>query len=302
MLRMMEAGIYPEIPVADYAADPAPEASLTQSIAKILLARSALHAWQAHPRLNPDFVARDDTKFDIGNMAHRLLLGRGRGLVVLDEFDDWRKKEAREKREAAALAGQLAVLGPHYALASRMAQAAREQLELRGEANLFAEPQLCEVMLLWQPDPDIWCRQLVDFLSADRHTFADYKTTREGAAPHALARKMVNDGWPIQAAFAERGLDILHPATTGRRRYLFIVQEAEPPYALNIADMSESALTMGRKMVDAALGRWREALAARRWRGYPLKTVTPEFPGWAEAEWLDREQVEFGDLTPMDAG
>jgi hypothetical protein len=47
---------------------------------------------------------------------------------------------------------------------------------------------------------------MIDWLSDDRLIFADYKTTDESAAPAALARKMVNDGWHIQAAMGERGL------------------------------------------------------------------------------------------------
>jgi hypothetical protein len=43
-------------------------------------------------------------------------------------------------------------------------------------------------------------------------------------------------------------------------------------------------------------------MQAGRWPGYPLQTVVPEFPGWAEAQWLDREVSEFGDLTVLDAG
>jgi hypothetical protein len=83
-------------------------------VAKILLDRSPLHAWHAHPRLNPDYRHDDDTKFDVGNIAHKLMLGRGKDIVVL-EFDDWRTKAAKDAREAAAAAGKLAVLGKHFA-------------------------------------------------------------------------------------------------------------------------------------------------------------------------------------------
>jgi hypothetical protein len=277
-------GIYTDISANDYHADPCPAPSLTQSVAKILLAQSPLHAWHAHPRLNPDYRHDDDTKFDVGNIAHKMLLGRGKEILVVD-FNDWRTNAAKEARQKAADAGKLAVLGKHVARADAMARAAREQLELRGLGNLFSPLGDSEAVVAWQEGP-VWLRQMVDWLSDDRVIFADYKTTDESAAPAALARKMVNDGWHIQAAMGERGLTALsfEPA-----RFFFVVQEASVPYALNVVDVAGDALVMGRKMLDAAVSTWQRCVRADRWPGYPLDIVTPEFPGWAEQQWLDRE-------------
>jgi len=278
-------GIYTDIAANDYHRDPCPAASLTQSVAKVLLAKSPLHAWHAHPRLNPDYAHDDDTKFDVGNIAHKMLLGRGKEIVVLEGFDDWRTKAAKEAREEAAQAGKLAVLGKHAARADRMAQAAREQLAMRDLGYLFGDQGNSEVVVAWQ-EGKIWLRQMIDWLSDDCVIFADYKTTDESAAPAALARKMVNDGWHIQAAMGERGLTNLGFETA---RFLFIVQEATVPYALNVVDVAGDALVMGRKMLDAAANTWTRCMRANRWPGYPLDIVTPEFPGWAEQQWLDRE-------------
>ena len=146
--------------------------------------------------------------------------------------------------------------------------------------------------MMWQEDT-IWCRQMLDWVSTGRLIVADYKTTQESAAPHTLARKMAADGWAIQAAMAERGLAILDPDNIGRRSYLFVVQEAYVPYCLNVVEISESALTMGRKMLDRAVSIWTECVTQRRWPGYPLVTIVPDFPPWAEAEWLGREETEW---------
>lgn len=287
------AGLFANMSTAEYFADPAPLPSLTQSLVKTLLDRSPLHAWYAHPRLNPDFVRDEDTKYDIGNIAHRLILGRGRELVVLSDFDDWRKKDAQQARADAQAEGRLAVLGKHYATADRMVRAAQEALQRRDMPDIFREDHGdAELCAIWQ-EGKTWCRQLMDWLSADRLTFADYKTTLESAAPHALARKMVNDGWHIQAAMAERALAKLDAANIGRRRYLFVVQEAQLPYALSVVELSETALTMGRKQLDAGLKLWTRCLTTDYWPGYPLQTIVPEFPEWAEAQWLDREVNEF---------
>lgn len=293
-MKITAPGIYLDLSSADYFSDPCEGPSLTQSLCKILLEKSPLHAWHAHPRLNPDYRHDDATKFDIGNISHKLLIGRGKEIVVLEEFDDWRKKAAQEARDAAATEGKLAVLGKHFARANRMVEAAREQLELRGLGNLFRNGD-GEVVTAWKED-DFWCRQMIDWLSPDRSIFCDFKSTDMSAAPHRLASMMVNAGWPIQAAMGERGLKALDPLGF-RRRFLFIVQETEKPYALNVVEMSESALTMGRKMLAMAFYIWKDCITRDRWPGYPLEIIVPDYPGYAASSWLDREQTEFGQIV-----
>lgn len=292
---MLEAGIHIDMPTAEYFADPCRAPSMTQSIAKILLEKSPLHAWHAHPRLNPDWQPDDPTKFDVGNVAHKLMIGRGKDIVVLDAYDDWRTKAAKEAREAAQAVGKLAVLGHKFALAASMGKAAREQLDLRGLGDLFIRGS-GEAVLTWE-NRAMWLRQMVDWLSPDRDIFVDYKTTEMSAAPHGLGRMMVNAGWPIQAAMAEWGLAsvIGHK----RRRFLFVVQETEKPYALTVVEMSEAAMTMGRKQVNAAFEIWHRCMTANRWPGYPLEIVVPEYPGYAEASWLEREVNEFSQPSDL---
>jgi hypothetical protein len=180
-------------------------------------------------------------------------------------------------------------LGKTAAKASRMVQAMQDQLALRDLGNLFAEGEgFGEVCLVWK-DKETWLRQLLDWVTPDYRIVADYKTTSMSAAPQNLGPMMMNAGWPIQAAMAERGLDILHPESIGRRKYLFVVQEDEPPYQCNVVEISEAALTMGRKRLDMAVRTWGVCVEANRWPGYPLDTLTPEMPAWAERQWLDRE-------------
>jgi PDDEXK-like domain of unknown function (DUF3799) len=286
-MKITEPGIYPDMASADYFADPCPMPSLTQSIAKILLDQSPLHAWHAHPRLNPDWQPDDPTKFDVGNVAHNLMIGRGKEIVVLDAFDDWRTKEAKAKREEAQAAGKLAVLGKHFAKADRMVRAAREQLELRDLDHLFRDGA-GEVVTAWKEPSGFWCRQMIDWLSPDGLTFVDYKSTDMSVAAHGLGRMMSNAGWHIQAAMGERGLSAIKGANLARC-FLFVVQETDVPYALNVVALTAGPMTMGRKMLETAFGMWGSCLAHDRWPGYPLEIVKPEFPGWAEQQWLDRE-------------
>ena len=80
-------GIHYSMRAAAYHADPCERPSLSSSIAKILLEKTPRHAWTAHPRLNPDFAAKDESKFDLGTAVHELMLGKGVGYTIIKAAD-----------------------------------------------------------------------------------------------------------------------------------------------------------------------------------------------------------------------
>ena len=282
---MKPAGLYLDMPTEEYFSDPAQEPSLTQSLAKILLEQSPLHAWMAHPRLNPAFQRDDEKKFDIGSVAHALLLGRGKDIVPID-FGDWRTKAAREAREAAAADFKLAVKRKDYDLAVGMAGTARSKMKTLG---LFDVPVHAEAVIMWQ-ESGLWCRTMIDALERPSYlTVFDYKTTAASAAPSAIPAKMVNDGWDIQAAFHSAALDSISPETAGKRRHIFICQENYEPYACGIYQLDEATMTMGRKKMLMALELWDRCIKSNQWPAYPDSVIRPQYPTWAENEWIARE-------------
>jgi hypothetical protein len=289
-MKITEPGIYRGVLDADYRDDPCPTPSLTQSAVKTLIERSPLHAWTENKRLNPNYEHDDDTKFDLGNIAHRMVLGRGKDIEVVP-FADWRKKEAQAAREAAADAGKIAVLEHQFSQAWDMQVAARKQLSIHEDSDAFSFG-CAEVMIAWQED-GVWFRSLIDWLSDDLRTVDDYKSTGMSVAPHLIGMRAEAAGWQIQAAFIERGLDILDPEGAGRRRFRFIAQETDQPYALTVMHMDEHWMTMGRKKVDICVQLWRHAITNDKWPGYPNRSIVPEYPGFKETKWLEREVNEF---------
>jgi len=285
-MKITKPGIYRGVSDADYRADPCPSPSLTQSLCKILIAGSAKHAWTEHPRLNPQFEHDDDTKYDIGNVAHRLILGRGKEIERID-FADWRTNAAKDAREDAADAGRIAVLGKDFDLATEMVADAWSQLKRHEDADAFSYGA-AEVMICWEED-GIWFRSLIDWLHDNLRTVDDYKSSGMSMAPHVIGIRAEAAGWHVQAAFIERGLDLIDPAGAGRRRYRFIGQENYKPHALTVMHMDEFWLTMGRKKIAVGIDMWRTAVAAGRWPGYPTRGITPPFPGFKEKQWLERE-------------
>jgi hypothetical protein len=295
-------GIFRDMSPADYFADPCPQPSLTQSIAKVLIDRSPAHARLEHPRLNPE--RRDDggdysKALAIGNAAHKLILGRGKQVHVIDA-PDFRTGSAKSARDAAALAGFTPILQKHHSASEDLAIAVRRQLNEFGLVRAFREG--CgngEVVIAWQED-GVWFRSMIDWVDNSSPTCFDLKTSGRSAAPHAVPQTMAEAGWPIQAAFQERGLDVLDPDNAGRRRFLFVMVENEPPYAVSVHELTKAVMMIGRKQLAYAVRTWRDCIESGDWPAYPPLINMPEYPGWREHQWLAREIAEFEGATRRD--
>lgn len=286
------AGFYPGVSPTIYHKDPAPAPSLSSSICKVLLEKSPLHAWVAHPRLNPNHEADDATKFDKGNAAHAILFGAGKKLRVI-EADDWRKDATKKARDDAIAAGFSPILSSQYAEAQELAELTRKQIVVIDGCEDFFERSglhiFNEVMMVWQDEGGIWCRQLLDRLcvSAEAITVFDLKTTSANVAPHEVGRYQYDQNHQVQAAFAERGLQTLFSnPVADRLKVNFIVQEASAPYQLTV---NEVDLTIGRRQVSQAIHLWRTCLEEKRWPGYPRQILKQHMPGFIENKWLERE-------------
>jgi hypothetical protein len=283
---VLKTGLYPEIDEDTYHGDPAPQPSLNQSTAKILLERSPRHAWHQHPRLNPDFHRDEDRKFDLGNIAHRLLLGKGRPLFLIDA-PDYRTKAAQAGRQIALENGQMPCLTHLHERALRMTQAALKQMR---DAGLDFKPEthpeaMTECGFIWQ-EGDTWFRTKIDRLQGDTVSI-DFKTTAAAATDRGIDNMMMDMGWHIQAAFHERALN----AALGEepRRFLFIVQETYAPFALTVTELTEGALAIGRQQLDTAIQIWRACMKANRWPSYNDAQVRRlSCPAWAVQQWESR--------------
>lgn len=285
-MMISKPGVYRGVSEADYRADPCPTPSLTQSLCKIMIERSPRHAWTECPRLNPQYEYDDDTKFDIGNVAHRLILGRGKEIEPVP-FKDWRTKLSQEARDIAAEQGRIAVLQHDFERSTDMVAAAWSQLQRHEDSDAFTDGA-AEVMICWEEN-GIWFRSLIDWLSDDLRTVDDFKTSGMSMAPHVIGLRAEAAGWHVQAAFIERGLDLLDPSGAGRRRFRFIAQETDKPHALSVMHMSEAWLTMGRKKVQAGISTWGVCSKLNKWPAYPARSIIPEYPKFKENQWLDRE-------------
>jgi hypothetical protein len=280
-------GFYPDCPEDMYHADPCPEPSLSASIAKVLIGQSPLHAALEHPRL-PQHIpeAKDPTRpMEIGTAAHKLLLGKGREIVVID-FSDYKKGDAKEARALAYRAGKAPILAGDMELANEMRRSFDEQFRPYGFGDVFGSGP-SEVAMIWREN-ETWCRGLIDKPHNDYSMVFDYKTI-VSAAPGAVQRHLLDMGYDVQAAWYERGISVLRPELAGRIKFFFLCQERDPPFSLAVVEMDGAVMEIARRKIAYALATWQRCMASGEWPSYPPKIIRAELPVWKEREWIDRE-------------
>lgn len=277
-------GVY-EISAEAYHADPCPEPSLSASIAKMLINKTPLHAWTAHPRLNLNFERAEEEKFDIGNACHSLVLRDPMAFEIINA-PDWKTKDAREKRAAARAAGKIPLLMDHWVRVEAMAYSARLQLSRHQEAKDAFTNGKPEQTLIWR-EGDAWCRARLDWLPNAGRFYDDYKSTAASADPHSYARVLWNIGHDVQAAFYRRGIKKLKLCDDPQFR--FIVQETQTPHALSVIGLTPGALDLADHKVSRAIDIWQTCVRTNHWHGYSLRTCYAEVPAWAEAQFLAKD-------------
>lgn len=282
----MEPGIY-NLTAEQYHADPAPTPSLSSSIANIILNQSPEHAYLAHPRLNHNYVREEvNSRFDIGSVAHMLLLEKLTDKIVVVAAKDWRSKAAKEERDAAHAAGCFAILDRQYTSVLQMVSVARRWL-LDTELGDILVTGDTERTVLWREE-DIWYRCRPDLMSSDRRIIVDYKST-ENAAPDACARQIGRMNYDLQAEYYTHGLQ----AITGRTDtvFVFLFQEIAAPYACSLVALSNAYRAVGQAKRQRAKKLWDACLRADLWPGY-----SPEI-GYVEPKPWDLAQAEELDAT-----
>lgn len=262
---------------------PSERPSLSASIANVLITSSPKHAWTAHPRLNPAYSRDEDPKFDVGRVAHSVIL-EGRDIVYVIHADDWRTKVAKEEREYARSVGKVPLLARNRDEVYAMADAVRDQLAAHeAEPPLFSDGKP-EQSLLWE-EGGVLCKARLDWLRDDFSAIDDLKTTSRSANPDAYSRALFGVGGDVQAAMYVRGVA---KVTGVIPEFRWVVVETAPPYALSVVAPGPDILALGEAKVAWAIKRWRECLETGEWPAYPTRVATAEMPAYEEARWMER--------------
>ena len=197
-----------------------------------------MHAWQAHPRLNPDFKNKGGSSYsDIGDAAHSLLLTGIDKRVIID-FDDYRKKEAQELRDKAYADGKIPILRDKASQIDDMISALRCQPDKTDHARNAFKSDTSERTVIAK-DGDVWLRCMID--NYDDNFVYDYKTTSGYSEPEQWMKSNLFDGNHLQPVFYPRLLEMID----GKKRgFIFVVQEQVEPYAIFVVALQPQALAV----------------------------------------------------------
>lgn len=258
----------------EYHADPCP-ISLSASIAHVLLRQSPEHAYLRHPRLGA--TAQPGADFlDRGALAHRIILGVGNDLEIV-EADNWKKKASQEKRNEARASNKIPVLASDYATA--LVDAERVKLRLSDIGiDLAGESEVCA---LWGSrtfdGAIVQCRGMLDHLEGA--TIYDLKTCRS-AHPEACQRHIDDYGYAVQHAAYIEAVETLKPMLAGRVKFVFIFFELEPPYSITPIRLSGEFRELGKRRWRRAVETWERCLSTGTWPGYADGIVEIEPKPW----------------------
>jgi hypothetical protein len=311
----MKAGVYDIKPGVYYSDTLAKEPSLNGTVLKAFIGDSPLHGWTQHPKLNPEYVEKVASKFDLGSAVHALFLQgqdvteqpetfqvddeavraailvsvEGKPFALITDADDWRTKAAKDVRDEARRRGLVPLLGEQWAQTRTVAEKIRAQLPaFHADPPLFVAGK-AERTLVWR-DRGVLCRARMDWLHDSLECCDDLKSTGRSANPRTWERTtMWAIGADIQAAFTLRGL---RAALGVESTFRFILAETEPPYAISVITPGEQALALANAKIDVALEKWKRCLAEDRWPAYPLEVLTISPPPWMEQQWYDAQQFE----------
>lgn len=286
-------GVHLDVSETRYHADTLlPVPTLSSTLARLILSRSPLHAWTAHPRLNPAFEPTEKKAFDIGRAAHRAVLGRGGDYVaypseLLASNGAASTKEAKAWAEDQRADGRTPLKADEVDQIGDMAVAVDRQLAAMG---ITLDPARSEVVALAEVD-GVACRAMIDNAPADpRLPLYDLKTTTD-ASPEGLAKTVAAYGYDLQAAHY---LAVWKAATGEDRRFRIIFVEKEAPYGVQVAELyrkpGDQADWFDHADALAADARriWGECLTSSTWPGYPARVAVIGAPGWHLTKQEDR--------------
>lgn len=282
--EITEPGVY-DMTAEIYHRDPVPWGSLSSSGARRLLPPScpAKFQWErTHQQPHR-------TEFDIGHAVHKLVLGDGPEIVVI-EAGDWKKVATRDERDEAYALGSVPLLEHQYLEVLAMVKSLRQHPVTNA---LFAhERGRPEQSLFWVDGPTgVWRRARLDWLpdpDTGRMIAGDLKTGHD-ASPEGIAKAVKQHAYHQQAAWYLDGIKALDLAPDPA--FVFVFVEKVPPYLVTVAEVDALALRMARDLNRQALETFRECTESGVWPGYSDEVIPVRMPAWMENDYLKIKEM-----------
>ncbi|MCX4994297.1 PD-(D/E)XK nuclease-like domain-containing protein [Streptomyces longwoodensis] len=251
-------------------------------------ARTIITSSPAHFRYEQDHPQPVKKVWDIGNAAHKLVLGNGPELRLVD-YPRWDTKDAKAELAEARAAGAIPLKRGEYEQVHEMAEALRRH----PLASLLFDPEhgKPEQSLFWRDEATgVMRRARLDWLPnprTGRLIIPDYKTC-VSAHPEKLQRVVEDLGYHQQDDTYRSACHALGIADADAA-FVFVCQEKTPPYVITVIEVNANARRIGAARNRRALEVFARCTATGYWPGYSDDVVSVALPPWAET----RDTLEY---------
>ena len=232
----------------------------------------------AHYRAWKDAPDAQTAAMVFGSVAHALVLEPERDdlFTIKPEGLDRRTKDGKAMWEELVARGLPIIDMEDYYRACRVRDA------------VFAHPMARELLagidaeasLQWRGySADVLCKAKVDGIGPGG--IVDLKTTRD-ANPSRLSSTIASFQYHLQAAHYQYGV-ASDPGGPGLLPFTFIFVEAEAPFGVSVARLSDDAMQRGLDRMERAAELYAHCLSTGQWPAYEAVTHTVGLPAWASA-------------------
>jgi len=243
------------VPAAEYHADAwTGPPRLSKSIAHLIVTRSALHGWHAHPRSgNPPTVASQ--VMDEGRLTHDLLLTPHRvaaEYVVLD-VEEYRSNADKAARDEVIASGRTPIKAKHFAPIIEAVGNITKRLAALGISLLG--PEGANEQGIEFEDDGVLCKGMPDrlILGDKGATIIEVKTINN-AHPDYCRRQMTAMGYDIGEAAYRAAVRELRPDLAGRIDHAFVFCELTAPWGVTVGRSSGAMRARGELLWKRARG------------------------------------------------
>lgn len=229
--------------------------------------KSPLHYWH----LMHDTPREDTAAMKFGRAAHKRMLQPStfaNEYVVAPDVD-------RRTKEGKQIWADLAATGKEIISNADMDKIMAMEKEFKAVKYLFLwdEEYQAEKALTWTDnETGVECKGRLDVVMPD--IIIDYKTT-SNAATDAFMREALRYGYDLQAAMY---MEAARANGYNPKSFVFIAQEKDAPYLINILYASDAFLDRGTWIMRDLLTKYKECRDADKWPGYGInELILPEW-------------------------